>query len=65
MDQAPRVSCVERAGNLGEQPARAVRLQPIAEKSLQIPAGDVTHCDVELAIGLTGGVDRDDVGMIE
>jgi hypothetical protein len=67
MDKAACVRSVEGVGELGDERERAPRLErPLAlEKLLEVRAFDEAHGDVELPVNLAGGVDRDDVGMVE
>ncbi len=66
VDEAARVGRVERARHLGEDPDRLPRLEPaVPQPLLEVAALDVAHGDEEQLAGLTGFVDRDDVGVVD
>src|SRR5436309_11808909 len=67
MDEVPVVRSVEGRRGLFDDRKRLVEAEApsLCDQRLQIVAVDVAHRDVEQAIGLSGVVDRDDVGVLD
>jgi hypothetical protein len=67
VDERPRVSGIERGGDLLDDRDCARGLErPVApQDALEIQPGDVAHDDVEATLVLVGGVDRDDMRLVE
>ena len=66
MDEAGGVGGVEGAGDLGQQVGRQARVErPSLEPIVEVGALDVAHGQERGALGLTGLVDGDDVGVVD
>ena len=67
MDETALVRCVECVADLVDEPECTLRVEgALAGDQLpEVVALDVPHREVQLPVGVAGGVDRDDVRVIE
>ena len=67
MDEPTLVRCVECVGDLVDEPECALRVEGTlaGDQLSEVVALDVPHREVQLPVGVAGGVDRDDVRVIE
>ena len=66
VQQVAAVRVVQRLGHLADDGDRALRGHaPFAQLLVGVAAGHQLHGHPQLTVGLTAGVDRDDVGVIQ
>ena len=67
VDEPETVRGIERGGDLSEQAQRPLVVDPLGrvEQRTEVIALHVLHCEVQGAVDLAGGVDRDDIGVLE